>query len=371
MSDSIGIIDSDEGFRALRAEWTALAARAVDSNTFLTHDWLYSWWMAYRPDARLAIVTVRRAGQLVAVAPMMLMRQGTIARLLRRVRFIGDGTSETDHMNFIVDEQDRQGLMAILLDALNRLPWDVAHFSQLPEVSANLAQLLEYAATHGWLVSRAQVPCPRRSLPSTFDELLRTLPSRLRTALRSSRRQLNSQYTVDFGQVKRREELPAALEALYRNHTGRWQARGEGGVFASPQKRAFYASLSDRLLEAGSLRFFYLKLDGRTVAQQYCFEHRGTVMLLQEGFDFDFAKLNVGNVLRSMVFEWMIENRLGAYDFLAGTSRHKQSWSDSVPNDIDVRACRPTFVGRAAHTLPRLLRQARSATKARDAELVE
>ena len=106
-----------------------------------------------------------------------------------------------------------------------------------------------------------------------------------------------------------------------------------------------------RLLEQGALRFYYLRLDGKVVAQQYCFEHSGTVFLLQEGFDIDYAKQNVGNVLRAMVFESLIADGTKTYDFLEGLSRHKQSWSDSVPNDLNVRAFRPTLTGRLAHGL--------------------
>ena len=68
---------------------------------------------------------------------------------------------------------------------------------------------------------------------------------------------------------------------------------------------------------------------------------------MQEGFDIDFAKQNVGNVLRAMVFERLIAEGVRTYDFLAGVSRHKQSWSDSVPNDLVVRAFRRNLLGTA------------------------
>ena len=87
-------------------------------------------------------------------------------------------------------------------------------------------------------------------------------------------------------------------------------------------------------------------MDDRVVAQQFCFEHDGTVYLLQEGFDIEFAKQNVGNVLRAMVFERLIAEGVRTYDFLAGVSRHKQSWSDSMPNDLVLRAFRRNLLGR-------------------------
>lgn len=351
MAYSTRVISTVEEFTALRGVWDELFSAAVDQNTFLTHAWLHSWWSAYQPSASLRIIVAEHMGRAVGIAPLMVQREGGLGKLLRRLRFVGDGTSETDHMNFIVRADDRRSILAALLAAIDDIGWDVAYFSQMPEESANTVQLLEHAAQRGWRLDRQIIPCPRRRLPTSYDELLRSLPSRMRTSIRSARRDLEANFKVDFGRYTRHEDLPEALEALYRNHAGRWKAKGELGVFVSDRKRVFYRQLSSRLLDQGTLRFFYLMLDGKVVAQQYCFEHDDTVFLLQEGFDIDFAKHNVGNVLRAMVFESLIADGAKAYDFLAGMSRHKQSWSDSAPNDLNVRAFRPSLTGRLAHGL--------------------
>ena len=351
MTYTTRVISTVEEFTALRETWDELVSAAVDQNTFLTHAWLHSWWSAYQPSASLRIVLAENMGLAVGIAPMMVQREGGLGKLMRRLRFVGDGTSETDHTNFIVRADDRRNILAALLAAVDDIGWDMAYFSQMPEESANTLQLLEHATDRGWLVDRRIMPCPRRHLPTSYDELLRSLPSRMRTSIRSARRELEAKFKVDFGQYERHEDLPEALEALYRNHAGRWKAKGEEGVFVSDRKRAFYKQLSSRLLDQDTLRFFYLKVDGRVVAQQYCFAHADTVFLLQEGFDIDFAKQNVGNVLRAMVFEQLIAEGTRTYDFLAGMSRHKQSWSDNVLNDLIVRAFRPTLSGRLAHGL--------------------
>lgn len=357
MTDSVRIVTSEGEFAALAEPWNALAADAVDGNTFLTHDWLYTWWTAYRPAARLRIVTVERGGQLVGIAPMMVLREGGAERIFRRLRFIGDGTSETDHMNFIVRAEGRQATVARLLECIDGLDWDLAYFSQMPEHSDNTRQLLGHGRQHGWIIDSRLVPCPKRLLPETYEDLVRSLPSRLRTSIRSSRRSLEAEFKVEFGRVSRREDLGPALDDLYRLHASRWQAKGQSGVFVSDAKRTFYRDLSARLLKAGVLRLYYLKLDERVVAQQYCFEYQETVLLLQEGFDAGLADRNVGNVLRAMVFEALIADGAKAYDFLAGESRHKLAWSDSVPNDMDVRAIRPSVAGRFAHFLVTMRRR--------------
>jgi CelD/BcsL family acetyltransferase involved in cellulose biosynthesis len=196
-------------------------------------------------------------------------------------------------------------------------------------------------------------------VPESFEALLASLPSRFRTSIRSTRRKLAGANEVEFGLHDDPAEFGAALQALFDNHESRWRAKGQSGVFVKPQRREFYSILTRRLHERGALRFFYLKLDGRIVAQEYCFAHGRTVYLLQEGFDFALAQQNIGNALRSHVFEYLIEHRYAAYDFLAGVSRHKQNWSDSMPNDVTFTIARPTMKGRLAHYAPRLIERAK------------
>ena len=78
--------------------------------------------------------------------------------------------------------------------------------------------------------------------------------------------------------------------------------RGQYWSIGKCKRRDFYRTLTRRMHESGALRFFYLKLDDRLLAQEYCFEYDGVVFLLQEGFDSSLSKDNIGNALRSHVF---------------------------------------------------------------------
>lgn len=363
MTYTVRILCSDAEFQALRCDWDRLLDQALEANTFMSFAWLEAWWRAYRPRARLRILLAERDGSVCGVAPMMLLRETGVGGVFRRLRFIGDGTSETDHMNFVVRADDHSRILAALLDAIDLLSWDIAHFSQMPGASSNTEQLLDFAKAKGWLLAISEVPCPRRTLPKSYEDLMRSLPSRLRTGIRTARRTLEANHAVEFGMCTDGDELPTLLQTLYRNHASRWRGKGKEGVFVDERKRLFYSMIGSRFLAAGSLRFYFLKLDGAVVAQQFCFQHGETVFLLQEGFDFGYANRHVGNVLRAMVFEHLISSGVRHYDFLAGTSRHKQSWSDSEPVDLNLRLCRPSILGRAAHHIPSWLAKAKHLMK--------
>ncbi len=349
----LDVVTDTAGFVALQSQWSQLVERAAHASTFLTPEWLLSWWEAYQPPAQLHIMTVRRGEELVGVAPLMIVREKRLAIPVRCLRFIGDGSSETDHMDFVLREDLQDPVRAALLDAMGSLPWDLAVLSNIPERSASVSQLTAWAQRRRYRWEESPAACPVRSLPDSFEALLATMPSRFRTSVRSTRRKLSAAHRVEFGLHEDPAGFPDALNTLFVNHESRWRARGQSGVFVNDRRRDFYRRLTQRLHERGALRFFFLRLDGRIVAQEYCFAHDGVVYLLQEGFDFELSRDNIGNALRACVFEYLISQRYRAYDFLAGLSRHKLNWADATPNDVTVTIGRSNLRGRLGFQAPR------------------
>jgi len=349
---------------ALAEPWSLLSADAAAANTFLTPEWILSWWEAYRPDAQVACIAVHAPAGLAALAPMMIATEKRFGLGVRCLRFLGDGTTESDHMDLLVRRQDAALLRSRILEDLDELPWDLAVLSNIPEHSETIEAVRLWAARRRYPMASKAIPCPARQLPANFDSLLASMPSRFRTTIRSTRKRLAASYRVEFGLHTDPAEFPAALDALFTNHESRWRAKEQAGVFANARRREFYRLLTARLHDAGALRFFFLKLDGRIVAQEYCFESSGTVFLLQEGFAFALAKENIGNALRSYVFEHLIDAGCQKYDFLAGVSRHKKNWSDSTPNDVTLEIARRTPRALFAYGAPRLASRAKDRARA-------
>lgn len=357
------IVTDAAEFAALRPAWNDLVSRAVEANTFKTWEWLNSWWEAYRPACSLKLVLVERSERLVGVAPVMIGRESRYGIPFKALRFVGDGTYETDHMGFILDREEADSIAQLLMTAIEGLGWNIAFFSQVPDDSATAAHLRAWVSAKGYLGKEDRVPCAARTLPNDYNGLLAALPSRFRTALRSSRKRLSEGFAMKFGRHDDPEEFSGALETFYRNHASRWAAKKQSGVFVSEKKRRFYSLLTRRLHDTGSLRFYYLKLNGLIVAQEYCFRHGDTLYLLQEGFDFAFQKENVGNMLRAMIFEQIIDEGVKVYDFLAGVSRHKKTWSDRFPEDICFEVARTGLKARCLHAAPLYVHRLRAVLK--------
>jgi len=353
------LISDAAALARLQPAWSALLGHAADANTFLSPEWLLSWWESYQPVATLQALAAHEGDKLLGLAPLMLVRESRVGVPVKCLRFIGDGTHETDHMNFVVARESAAKVRKALLDGVAGLPWDLAVLSKVPESSDAVRQVGTWAAENRFGSSMAFTPGPVRTLPGSFDDVLASMPSRFRTSVRSTRRKLATSFRVEFGLHQEPSELDGALEALFRNHESRWRARGQSGVFVDERRRRFYRQLTPRLLAAGSLRFFFLKLDDRVVAQEYCFQHAGTVYLLQEGFDFELARENVGNALRSFVFEYLISHRYECYDFLGGVTRHKLNWCDATLRDVTITIGRNSLRGMLAYRGPRAVERAK------------
>lgn len=292
-------------------------------------------------------------------APLMVVDEHRGMIPLRVLRLMGDGTFETDHAGAVATGADSRSVVEKIVAHLDRLHWDLAVLGPIPEGSLTQQVLMGWLGARGTPYEERLSPCPVAELPRSFDAVLSRMPSRFRTSLRSSRKRLGEKYTVEFGLHETAGEMPAALETLFCNHASRWEAKDSTGVFVIEQRRRFYTLLAQRLRERGWLYFFYLKLDGKIVAQQFCFGYGGTVFLLQEGFDYAFAKENVGNTLRGLVFEYLIDRDFRMYDFLAGESRHKSNWSTGIVNDWRVTAPRRNLRGLVAFHGARLGRRVR------------
>jgi CelD/BcsL family acetyltransferase involved in cellulose biosynthesis len=139
-------------------------------------------------------------------------------------------------------------------------------------------------------------------------------------------RRLSNRFTMRVYRSDDPGRLPEALTLLFRLHQKRWHLAHEPGSFASAERQDFYGRMAAAFLERGWLEFWFLELDGRAVAAEFCFAYRGSVYLLQEGFDPDFAADKVGYALRAALLKYFLESGARRYDFLGGFNVHKRNW---------------------------------------------
>lgn len=330
--DRFEIVEPERAFGALAPAWEELLEASAADTPFLTPAWLEAWWSSYGAGRLPVLVFAWRGSELVGILPLQLAAvrwRGGIP--LRALRLFGDGTHDSDYLDFIVRRGEEESVLTAFWSWLRRSPvrYDVAHWNEIPAASPTYPIVRRLAARDGTLLEEYPIGCVVMSLPDTFEGYVASLKPRMRTKVRSLRRGLQEGH----GAVLVRCDEPAlgpTLESLFRLHERRWTARGESGVFAAPAKRAFYHTMARTLLRRGRLDLTTLVADGIPVAHQCCIRHRDAAFLLQEGYDPDWEERGVGNALRAMTIEAMIQDGVRTYDFLAGVTPHKLSWGGTV-----------------------------------------
>jgi len=360
-------IDDEAAFSGLREEWNGLLARSASNTIFLTWEWMYAWWQTLRTDEQLWILAARdEGGALVGLAPLCRkpQRAGRVVPV-RALRFIGDGTEDSDYLDFITARGLERPVLGAMLEYLQADPvWDILSLAEVPETSPNRPILCEGLTSAGVAVRQDPVVCASALLPHDWRSYLAMRPPRLRTRIRAL---LNGLAEGPGFSRCPAEELDARLHSLFDLHARRWGLRGKEGAFARPARRAFYQCMGRYFLEKDWLRFYSLARGGQFVAHQFCFEYDGRLFLLQEGFDPDWREQSVGIELRARVFQDVFQNPITRgvreYDFLGGITRHKADWGAAPKHSFNLQAVRPRPAARLYSALPVLRAWAKKALR--------
>src|SRR4051812_6015828 len=158
----ISEIRDEAAFQDLRSEWNGLLAQSAANTIFLTHEWLTEWWKAYGAAGELRILLARDdTGSLLGIAPLR-HRTGKRYRLTRPVlAMAGDGSADSDYLDFIIRAGDEVSVMSAFLEALrpelNR--GTVLEVNGTPLSSPAYALLRSFGEGTGMTWSETDVSC--------------------------------------------------------------------------------------------------------------------------------------------------------------------------------------------------------------------
>lgn len=321
-------IRSEARLQDLKSSWDTLLRECPSYTIFLTWEWVSSWWSSYGVPGELAIIAAfDESGALRGLAPLRRRRARRFGHTVPVLSFIGDGSYDSDYLDFIVapgcEEEVMESFRARLTEELNR--GTVLMLNEIPEGSPNMPWLAQLAGP-GRIWIESQVPCGTVHMPQTWETYLAMLRPRFRTKVRSALRNLESRMEVRFGFCETQEQLDRLLPVLFDLHTRRWARDAKPGVFGGKPKREFYVALSSVLLERGWLRFSWLEWNSRVLACQFGFAYNGTYFQLQEGYEPASEHWDAGIGLRAWSIREFLKEGIGEYDFLGGIGRHKTDW---------------------------------------------
>ncbi len=322
---------TEEEFLASRHEWNSLLAASASPSIFLTHEWLSTWWRAFRENKKLFVIAIQNNGQLVGLVPLF-VEQCTYSGLvkLRVLRLLGMNEIEPDYLGFII-RAGHEGAVSreILRHLLSRhAEWDLIQLANMIDSNSVNASLDQIAHDElGLSVHTDRAKCPFITLPESFESYLSGFSRKHRYNLNRLVRILKQSYDYEFGVAASEKEAHEAMRALYVLHDQRALQMRRGSAFRAKQVLSFHTDLVPVLFPQGLLKMFYVKLNGKIESCLYAYAHNGCVYFYQSGFSPSYDKYSLGSVTLLEAIRSSIESGYREFDFLNGQEPYKYHWA--------------------------------------------
>jgi CelD/BcsL family acetyltransferase involved in cellulose biosynthesis len=249
------VVRDETALTSLAREWDELYDRCSTATAFLSSAWLFSWWLSYGRPGRLVIVLVRRAGQLVAAAPLMRDRRFGIPVLAP----LGVGVS--DFTDVLIDDSCVSEAAGHLARELAKLDgWRVIDLPEVPD-SAATAHLVNAWPWRSWTVDGSVcLQLPARPM----KELIATLPKKTAHTRRKKQRKIAAMRitTSDVGP----EAAGQAVLTLLDLHRQQWRRRGMTPEHARSRFAEHLAEAVPLMVDRGQAHLLEYRLDGEVAA---------------------------------------------------------------------------------------------------------
>ncbi|HET9986560.1 MAG TPA: GNAT family N-acetyltransferase [Longimicrobiales bacterium] len=316
------VLSATAELERLVAEWQALLERCPWATPFQSPEWQLAWWREFGNDG-LRAVAVRRAGELVGLAPFFVYG---LPGEPRRLTLLADGVS--DYQDVLLEPGSARAALRLVFDRIAALrgEWDVCELGELRPGSPLLAPELLAALPDGLEATTAPLGiCMSLPTPASAGALEARLSPRFRRRLRRADEAVRAAGRAEFVMADA-DTLPELLDALIRLHTLRWTERGEPGVLGDPRIQRFLRAAATGLLERGRLRLYALRLDDAPIAVLLAFSLADRMYAYLTGLDPAAAPLHPGMLLLRHVVEDAIRAGFREVDFLRGEEEYKRSW---------------------------------------------
>lgn len=313
---TIELVTDDRAFAALAPAWDRLYRRCAAATPFQSHAWLYSWWLSYGRPGRLRLVLVRSGGELVAAAPLMLVR-----RPLPTLVPLGGAIS--DYADVLLDDTAGWQAVAALTEGLS---------------AAARTALIDFREVRpGGAVERVfdRWNGPRRrvrdsvclELPAVpMDELVSRLPPGKAQRVRAKLRKLRALGVQRH--VVRPDGVDAALHRLLELHRLQWQGRKVTSEHLHHRFREHLVRSVGPMVRSGDAVVTEFRLDDEVVAVDLTLLSRRLAGGYLYGADprLRERKADVAVMLLDACAEHIGTGGHGTLSLLRGNEPYKQHW---------------------------------------------
>jgi CelD/BcsL family acetyltransferase involved in cellulose biosynthesis len=307
---------SDDPRDFQRRNWSGLVQADPAGTFFHQPAWLKLYWEEFgeASDELLIAFAVERDEQVGAVG---------FERAGETLRFLG-GVEITDYLGPVGHPSARDAFSTALWEALDaREDWATADLWGIAEDTGWFELLGEAATARGMSVEEApdhDGVAPFLALPSTWEDYLGSLPSKLRHEIKRKGNKLEAEAGPFRIVTAGTQDLVALLDRFVELHR---MSEGPKGVFMVPGMEIFFRRLGEAFLSSGAFRLNFIEVDGQLAAGTIGFRWADRFYLYNSAFDRSWGSLAPGMVLVGEDIRLAIADGARGFDMLKGDYPYK------------------------------------------------
>lgn len=322
-----------------RSAWELLLDEDPDATVFHTPRYLDAWYRTFGAKTSIRVHTVHSDGRLVGVIPDANDVQGSASGPEEIRRFQG-GTEVTDYLGPVSRPEDRFDVAATYVQHLaSDVDWDEFVAGGLPTDSGWPEAFRRALAAKGLEIieDEREDVCPRVRLEGDHDEVLASLPGRLRQELTRKTRKL----ARDAGELELltipADEVVGRLDAFLDQAAESFPDKA--GFFQREDMHRWFRTLAEEFVADGTFRLHELQVGGLPAATTVSLVHRDTWGLYNSAFDPTLATFAPGVVMVHLVMGQAADQGYRVFDLLRGDEPYKYRYgaTDRVLERLVVR----------------------------------
>jgi CelD/BcsL family acetyltransferase involved in cellulose biosynthesis len=306
----VHVIDSLDGFMALKSEYDALSSGSPHS-PFSSHRWLAAWWQTYHRLGAIRAFCLSDERGLAMMLPVQFSR-GSIGRIpIHKVSYLGGGWGEVEvrHRGLAAEGAER---FVRWLESEGAPPWSVLHFGPVLDDDPLALGIIAAFERRRRPSSRIVIPGPYIPLAPTWEAFAQTRSKNFRrTVKRKQSAADEAGLTVRLIVNPTGEQVRETVGRVSRES---WQGKRGVAVATSEEGARFYDTVT-RSTGEFQIDLAVLETDGRCVGYLLGLRQDRVFHAFDTGFTPEFAEQSPGSLLHYRMLQLLCDGSTAEFNF--------------------------------------------------------
>ena len=329
----IEVITEIKYFEKLAKSWSHLLERSNSSNLYLSHDWLYTWWLWFgelSSSSQLSIVCIFKDETLLAIAPFYVEYKPVFSMSIKKTRTLrllgqrgeGQNIPDSEQLDIIIDSERENHFL--VLEVLAQYLKKEGHYTRINFQGITKKSALYQLVSH---FPQSQI-CGLNtitqgvsiSLPDSINDLLAQQTFDWKIDYHSNKKKIENMGNIEIRTHSTPGDIHSGLQSLAQIFCTKERKISAGKCsFDGEHYMKFHEDICYLLSIKSRVEIVSLIMDGRLLASVcYFMKKNKTIQVYQmasvksEGVDFSPMLL-----LMTHIFEKIIQQGYKHIDFLS------------------------------------------------------